>query len=183
MPSQFEDEEIRLYPYNPEWPGMYERERRDLEQVLSDYSHEIAHIGSTAVKNMPAKNIIDIAVRLQSLSVIGELIPVFGGLGYRYLGEFGLAGREYFTRGKPRMYNLHVVDVKSDHWERWISFRNALREDADTRTAYLQLKRQLAGRHRHQRSRYTYGKSEFIDSVLCKRMSSRSERGGKWKVE
>ncbi len=166
MMSDFDSEEICIKPYRPEWGEKFAEERSRLEAVLAGHSHEVEHIGSTAVPDMPAKDIVDIALRLETMDVLSELIPRFESLGYRYFGEFGLPGREYFTKGHPREYNLHVVGRDSEHWKRWIVFRNVLIQNKNVRQSYVKLKRDLARRYRYERSRYTQGKTDFINSIL-----------------
>lgn len=53
------DGPIRLVPYDPEWPRMYEREAARVRGVLGERVLLLEHIGSTSVPGLPAKPIID----------------------------------------------------------------------------------------------------------------------------
>lgn len=51
---------IRVVPYDPFWEVEYENESQMIRNILKDVLVEIYHIGSTAVKGLSAKPIIDI---------------------------------------------------------------------------------------------------------------------------
>lgn len=51
---------IRVVPYDPFWEVEYENESQLIRNILKDILVEIYHIGSTAVKGLSAKPIIDI---------------------------------------------------------------------------------------------------------------------------
>lgn len=59
--------------------------------------------------------------------------------GYVYRGnDGGLPGREFFRRGDrgdPRSHHLHLVEDGGRHWQRYLSFRVALRPDTTLRDA------------------------------------------------
>lgn len=163
-------EPVEVVPYRRAWRAMYRREARRLDAALGRRRHEIAHIGSTAVTGLAAKPIIDIAVRLRSTAQVRGLRRPLAALSYVYMGTFGLPGRHFFIKGSPRQYHLHVVDGRTEHWKRWIVFRDALRRDAALRKAYERLKTGLARRFRRHREKYTAAKTDFVDSVLAREM-------------
>ena len=53
---------IRVVPYDPFWEAAYDNEAQKISSILKDILVEIYHIGSTAVKGLHAKPIIDIIV-------------------------------------------------------------------------------------------------------------------------
>ena len=158
---------VELAPFSAEWAGRFEKEKLLLLRVLSPFSHQIEHIGSTAVQGAMAKPIVDIAVRLDNLHILSQLVEPLADLGYEYLEEFGLPGRHFFIKGRPRSFHLHVVDHTNAHWEKWIKFRNILRANRHVLEMYLRLKDDLAKKYADQREKYTQAKSEFINSVLA----------------
>lgn len=123
----------------------------------------IEHIGSTSVPDLCAKPIVDVLVGLRELELSDEQIAAMEGIGYTYLGEYGLPGRLFF-RKEPRTHHVHVVEHGGDHWERQLTFRDALRTDADERQRYDEFKRKLAAEG-HTRDVYTELKTPFIREV------------------
>ena len=157
---------IELVPYREEWVGKFAREKEVLARALAPLNHRIEHIGSTAVRGAKAKPIIDIAVFLDTVQAVPRLVEPLAGIEYQYLGEFGLPGRHFFIKGDPRAYHLHIVDSTTDHWQRWVQFRDALRKDADLLKRYQELKASLAEIYHSDREKYTASKSSFINAVV-----------------
>jgi len=58
---------IVVRPYNPTWQYAFKLIRKRLKRVLHTSDELIHHIGSTAVKGLPAKPIIDIDIEIKSI--------------------------------------------------------------------------------------------------------------------
>lgn len=157
---------IQVVPFQESWTARYEAEREQLCKVLKGVIQAIEHIGSTSVEGLDAKPIVDIAVRLPTVTLAPDLVERLAQLDYTYQGEFGLPGRHFFTKGEPRAFHLHLVDHSTNHWRRWIDFRDALRRDPVLCRDYQRLKHELARKYRFQRALYSEGKSEFINEVV-----------------
>ncbi len=77
-------EPIIIYDYNPQWPDMYETERRRICDVIGNKILAIEHIGSTAVPRLGAKPIIDIMVAVNHMSDSLKCKEPLIKLGYVY---------------------------------------------------------------------------------------------------
>ena len=53
---------INIVPYNAEWPLLFERIKKEIKKSIVDNDVIIEHIGSTSVKNLDSKPIIDILI-------------------------------------------------------------------------------------------------------------------------
>lgn len=161
---------VEIAEYDPAWPAAYERERALIATTLGDLAAAIEHVGSTAVLGLGAKPVIDIMVGLRTLAHHEPCVPSLQALGYTYKGELDIPGRHYFrkpVRG-PRTYQVHIVEVGSDFWERHILFRDYLRRHRREARAYYELKLRLAAKFRTDREGYTEAKSEFIEAALAR---------------
>jgi GrpB-like predicted nucleotidyltransferase (UPF0157 family) len=156
-------ERIELVDYDPSWAELFESEREALAPVFDGKVVAIEHIGSTAVPELCAKPIVDVLVGLRELDLTEHEISAMRERGYAYLGEHGLPGRLFFRR-EPRTHHVHVVEHGGEHWERQITFRDALRSDAEERRRYDEFKRRLAAEG-HPRETYTELKTPFIREV------------------
>ena len=58
-----EEGTVALFDYNEEWQKCFEKEKELVNSALADIVLQIEHIGSTSVPGLPAKPIIDLAVR------------------------------------------------------------------------------------------------------------------------
>ena len=158
--------QVKLEKYSQDWPAQYAREAAGVTRALGDRVLEIQHIGSTAVPGMDAKPIVDIALRIASLTDIPACTEALGKIGYEYKGEYGLPGRHFFTKGNPTQFHLHIVEEGSDHWRVWVKFRDVLRTDEKIRGEYNDLKRAMARKFASNRDAYTAAKNPFISRIL-----------------
>ena len=81
-------------------------------------------------------------------------------------GEQGIPGREFFRRGNPRAYHLHLTAIDSTFWRDHLAFRDRLRADNSLRDAYAALKRDLAARFPRDREAYIEAKGPFVSDVV-----------------
>lgn len=136
---------ITVVEYDPEWPLKYAQERDRITEILKGNCIAIYHIGSTSVPSLPAKPIIDIMVAVRSLAQADAAAEQFSGLGYEYLGEFGIAGRRYLRKGgDERTHQIHMF--QADDWEnigRHLAFRDYMRSREKERNEYANLKKTL----------------------------------------
>ncbi|HZB34957.1 MAG TPA: GrpB family protein [Gaiellaceae bacterium] len=165
-------ERVELSDHDPSWGSLFETERAKLIRVFDRRAVAIEHIGSTSVPGLSAKPIVDILVGLGELELTDVQIAGMQELGYEYLGEHGLPGRLFF-RKQPHTYNVHVVEHGGDHWERQLTFRDALRSDPEERRRYEEFKRRLAAEG-HPREVYTELKTPFIREVEARARARRS---------
>lgn len=107
---------IIVKSYNPDYPRLFEEEKSRLIPLFGENLVFLEHIGSTAVPGLKSKPIIDILVAAKSLSLVDAKQSAFEGLGYEYLGEFGIAGRRYLRKGgDERTHQIHVFRFKDEH--------------------------------------------------------------------
>ena len=61
---------VGFVPHHPGWHDVFEYERRVLQEHIRDHALYIQHVGSTAVPGLHVKPIIDMAVAVESDTVI-----------------------------------------------------------------------------------------------------------------
>jgi GrpB-like predicted nucleotidyltransferase (UPF0157 family)/GNAT superfamily N-acetyltransferase len=154
---------VELVEYDPAWPASYETERERLAPLLE--ALEIHHIGSTAVRGLLAKPIIDMVALVDDLDApIAALIDS----GYQYARAFNatLTHRRFlcYPTASHRTHHLHLVDDRPE-LERRLRFRDRLRVDPALANEYVALKRALAARYPEDREAYTEAKAPFIERV------------------
>ena len=162
---------IIIADYDPAWPARFEEEREAIVAALGGAAAgvvAIEHVGSTSVPGLAAKPIIDIAIGVRQVADAVPCITPIVGLGYKCMGEFGIPGRLYFRKGKPRSHHLHMVVHQGEFWQDHIGFRDALRGQPDLAQEYARLKRELAAHHVGDRVGYTEAKTPFIQSALAR---------------
>ena len=159
---------VRLVPYDERWPGLFQAEAARIVATLAPLELVVEHTGSTAVPGLTAKPVLDILAGYKDPAILLALITGLQRAGYLHRGPQGIPDREFFRRGNPRSYHLHLTQVGSQFWSNHLSFRDHLRTDSALRDSYAALKLQLAARHPNDREAYIEGKSEFVRAVLAK---------------
>jgi len=163
-----ESKTVRLVPYDARWPELYAAEAERITRVLSDrgLALQLEHTGSTAIPGPSAKPILDILAGRDADSDRAALITALESAGYTYRGESGIPGRDFFRRGDPRSYHVHLTERGSQFWRDHLTFRDRLRRDPDAARAYAEIKAELARRFPMDRERYIEGKTDFVLKIL-----------------
>lgn len=81
---------IVVIEYDPNYPLMFEKEKKSIIPLLKENLVEIFHIGSTAVPGLKSKPIIDIMISVNLLEEVDKKHKEFENIGYEYLGELGI---------------------------------------------------------------------------------------------
>ncbi|NLR95780.1 GrpB family protein [Rhizobium sp. P38BS-XIX] len=162
---------IRLVDYDPAWPALFRRRRREIAALIA-CPVEIHHIGSTSVPGLCAKPKLDIDTILQSNEARIEATERLRNDGYVFHGDLHEADRWAFTRDEvpygTRLY-LCVPDNPAHH-ER-ILFRDYLRSHAEAARNYAALKQRLAAEAFGDWDHYTGGKSDFVADIIGKALA------------
>jgi GrpB-like predicted nucleotidyltransferase (UPF0157 family) len=168
MPAATAGAPVELVAYDPGWPLQFAEEEGAIRRVLGSFvAGPIEHVGSTAISGVDAKPIIDIMIGVHDLATSRGIVPLLAQIGYLYF-PYRADEMHWFCKPSPafRTHHVHAVPVGSRLWKDRLAFRDYLRRDGETAAAYVQLKRQLAASHRHDREAYTGGKGPFIAGVL-----------------
>ena len=159
---------VELEEYNDNWVNEYLEEEKLLKELLGDRIVSIHHVGSTAIKGLKAKPIIDMLMVVNSFDIILELDEILKEYGYTNKGAQGVMDRYLFVKGPEdaRTHYVHIVLPKSTTYYNQILFRDYLNKYPEYVVKYCELKQELARKYANDRKMYTASKSEFINSVI-----------------
>ncbi|MGM0446107.1 MAG: GrpB family protein [Bacillota bacterium] len=154
---------VLVNKYDPNWTKMYEKEANLIRDIFKDKLLEIHHIGSTSVKGLKAKPIIDIMPLVEDIKKVDKHNDEMIKIGYEPMGEYGISKRRYFRKGKDgRYHHVHVFEIDSEHANRHLAFRDYLREHKEIAKKYGNLKEKLAQKYPNDIESYMDGKNDFI---------------------
>lgn len=168
------NKKVEVVKYDENWPKIFETEKSNILSALQDNCIEIHHAGSTSVKGLIAKPKIDIITvaknRKQAISSLEQI-------GYVHDGEWNIPLKCGFAKRTGTHVNLHMFfDKNHPEIELNLGFRNFLRQNANVRNEYANLKRKILSNPDNatdriqvgtvQFPRYTLLKRNFIDNVL-----------------
>ena len=155
--------------HDPRWAEKYSREAELLRIALKPFEVTIDHIGSTSVNDLVAKPIIDILIQIADLRFIDDRATRLEAMGYDARGEYGIAGRRYFSKatgaGIVTGFHVHVFERGSYQARRHLAFRDCMRGRPDLANAYSDLKRSIAGEDGRLPANYAVKKASFVDTI------------------
>lgn len=181
---------VTFEKYNPSWENQFESIKNELEESIGFLNPQIEHIGSTSVKGLSAKPIIDIMIGVKDESELDQIPPLLQGKSYVYYEKYNedMPYRRFFIKlinvpqqlGFPeiihqdddipdelhnhtlRIAHIHTIPISSEHWTRHIAFRDYLRTHPEVREEYQQLKERLSTMEWEDGNDYNEGKDPFI---------------------
>ena len=138
---------VVVVPYDSSWPERFELVRAQLAKALAAVPVvAIEHVGSTSVRGLAAKPIIDIDVIVARPHVRGA-IDALEVSGYLCLGEMGVPDRHAFRAPDDGIRrNVYVTVEGCLSLRNHLGARDVLRSDPSLRDQYGALKIQLSER-------------------------------------
>ena len=167
-------------PYDPEWPVLFEEERRHIMNAVGHIVAGVHHVGSTSIPGMPAKPILDIAVLLHDFKDGERCISPMEKIGYLHVGLLDeIPGDRFFGKVHTSQescsdseeivtHHIHMYTLDSPLMQNHFAFRDYLIAYPEVAAEYARLRVTLADKHPDDRTSYTAGKRSFITDVLTK---------------
>lgn len=154
---------IILTEHKEEWTFWYEEEKEILTTLLPKYV-AVHHIGSTAIKGIWAKPIVDILIEVpyeKDLLVVKENLVSNGYICMHQEEKRISLNKGYTENGfAEKVFHIHLR-IEGDNVE--IGFRDLLNSDEELAKQYEKLKLGLWKKYEHDRDGYTNAKTEFIE--------------------
>lgn len=159
---------IAVVPYEARWEKDFLDLRDGIKKALGALAVGIEHAGSTAVKGLSAKPIIDIDAVIEDGTHLAEAIARLAEAGYRHEGDLGIAGREAFRyEGEKRLpeHHLYVCARDSAELRRHLAFRDFLRSHPEAAREYGRIKEKGAALYPFDADRYGRHKAPFVERI------------------
>jgi GrpB-like predicted nucleotidyltransferase (UPF0157 family) len=169
------DEPIDVVDYDSRWPAWYAADAAELVAALGVRLAAIEHFGSTAVPELAAKPIIDVLIAPLTWPLTEAERRALEALGYEYLGEAGVAGREYFRRRAEHATNVAAVERDGTLWRENLLLRDYLRAHASVAERYARAKRAACEGGATTLLAYSAAKADHVAALLA---AAKAWRGG-----
>ena len=165
---------VALYPHDTEWEAEAARTIAALRAILGGAAGDMQHVGSTAIRSIMAKPIVDIAVAADDFGRVLEKREPLERAGFYYRGD-RLEGQLLFARGSfydgsgdLQTHFIHMVPTDSRDWHDYIRFRDCLNANPSLAKEYESLKLTLAREAPVDGGRKLYlaGKHAFVQRTL-----------------
>ena len=167
---------IQLSEHSPDWAVWYEEESGRLVSLLGAHIARIDHIGSTYVKGLMAKPIVDILCQVKPDADMTAVKDILANDGWLVMAENSAYGEIDLNKGytpegfADKIYHLHVR--REGDWDE-LHFRDYLASHPEVAAEYAALKQGLLIKFEHNRDAYTEAKTEFVQACTAK---ARDER-------
>jgi len=169
-----ERHKVRLLPHDASWNDEFQNVKAQIRRIWPDNVLDIQHIGSTAIRGICAKPILDIAIVVQSLHDMD--IEAMTQAGYEFCGYQNLEqSRCLFVLrggGAISLHHIHCYAPDDENFLQCLGFRDYLNSHPQAAAEYAALKENLAALHPDDRVLYANDKADFIQMICQKAMES-----------
>ena len=158
---------VALAPHDAAWAESAHAVIDALRRILGGDALDIQHVGSTAVRGIAAKPIVDIAVRVAEIADMRRHDAALAASGIMYCKEEH-GGQALYCMGSDEMrtHYIHVVRRDDPAWRNYLLFRDYLNAHEAAARRYSDLKRELMAQFPLDREAYTQGKQPLIQEIL-----------------
>jgi len=167
---------VELKPHDQLWASAVVAEAGRLAVALGEQLLAVHHVGSTAIPGIVAKPTLDIVPVVRSLDGLDAARLDVEALGYRWWGEYGLAGRRFCTLDDPvtakRRVHLHCYQVGAAAIGRHLAFRDYLVAHPELAAQYEALKRRCFDQHHASSHDYSTCKGDWIKRVEAEALAA-----------
>jgi GrpB-like predicted nucleotidyltransferase (UPF0157 family) len=157
---------IAVVEYDPQWPELFRREAKRIQQALGARALRIEHTGSTSVPGLPAKPVIDILLLVNNSADEPAYVSALESADY----VLRIREPEWYEhrmfKGPDTDVNLHVLSAGCPEIDRMLLFRDWLRSNAADRDLYARTKRALAQQQWKYVQNYADAKSAIIKEIM-----------------
>jgi len=166
---------VELAEHNPEWEMIAAQTIELLWGILGAEAKDIQHVGSTSIRHIKAKPIIDIAIAVEEFDVVDKLMPKLNEAGFfksklhAVKDDILVCYDDEFA--DTRSYHIHIVKTGSIQWSNHLNFRNYLNAHPDAAKDYERIKIISAEKHHSDRNAYTNSKDKVLVRLLSEAQS------------
>lgn len=138
-------EPVEVVPPDPGWPAAYDAVRARIVAALGERALQVQHVGSTAVPGLHAKAVIDVDLTVADSAREEDWLPDLEAAGFVLRVREPEWEEHRLVRLEEPLANVHVWSPGAQEPQRHAMFRDWLREHADDRATYADLKCALGG--------------------------------------
>ncbi|MGG3941393.1 GrpB family protein [Peribacillus psychrosaccharolyticus] len=164
--------EIKLVPYTEEYHCEFCTVKDEILRTVPIEENRIEHIGSTAIKGIVSKPVLDLVMGIDRLQSINpEIVAGLKKSGFLRLKverpEEIIFAKFTDDTYQEKTHFLHLVEYNQQLWHDLVFFRDHLNANPGEREAYQRLKKdsiRLTGI-----DEYTASKESFVKRIYSKR--------------
>ena len=157
--------DVEVVPYDDQWPARFDALDDRVRAALGDRVLALTHVGSTSVRGLAAKPVIDADLTVADSADEPSYVPDLEAAGFVLrVREPGWEEHRMFVVPDWSVH-LHVFSPGAIEPRRHIVFRDWLRANNDDRAAYATLKSVLATRGFTDQMDYNNHKAALVYDI------------------
>lgn len=195
--TDIKNRKYSLSKYNPNWVSKFNSIKKLLLKTFNNKALKIEHVGSTSIKGMTAKPLIDVLIVVKKLELFEKEKKLMIKNGYEwhyYPNPEGLSFSKFNPSGE-KLVSIHICEESSLWVSQFIVIRNYLRDHPKKAEEYSKLKQEIIKLHPNDYLAYRNAKAPSLkklkqDAYLWERKNNlplRSiplrSKASKWYVE
>ena len=154
---------IKIVDYNENWPLNYVVEANEIRNMIINNLVSIYHIGSTAIKGIRARAMIDILIVVKKTISEDELITKLEKLNYSYYKE-NENEECYSLKKKDDSFCLYVFyENQVCEIEKYLAVSLYLKEHYEIAIEYMRIKETLAKKYLN--NKYCLEKEKYFNKI------------------
>lgn len=170
---------VELADHDAEWEILAADTIQRLWRVFGSTGKDIQHVGSTAIRKIKAKPVIDIVVAVEDFDEVLAISPALEENGFIFRGWEGKdKGRQpvfqcgEYVPGEKDMrlltHYIHIVMAGSKQWHNYVNFRDYMSACPAAAYEYEALKLRLADENKNGGSLHNYhiGKQNHVTKMI-----------------
>lgn len=160
---------VAIIDHQAEWADVAQRAIVQLKAIFGNAAVDIQHIGSTAIRGIQAKPIIDIAVGVRSFAGLDDALAALEAAGYQKSHNRFSSNLLYViqTPDDVRTHQVHILPHGDEQWHNYVDFRDYMNAFPNNAKEYEALKQQLVQTCDNVQTAYTDGKREYMLAALA----------------
>ena len=169
---------VELHEHQIEWEENANETIKYLKNIFGEYIIDIEHIGSTSIKTIKAKPIIDLVIGIKDFDNLNIVMKKMEINGLNYCPKNDSPESRMFVIGDLNgilTHIIHLVEYNGNEWNNKINFRDYMNNNILKAREYEQLKIELMENNKNNIPNYHKGKEQFIKEKI--------EEANKWKRE
>ena len=156
---------MRIFAYRKDFLKRYESMRRKI--ILAAGKVDIHHVGSTSVKGLGGKGIVDILIGVKNWNEAKVLVVKLRKIGFTHRDDtkrrIFLSGEQPTTIGDT---HIHIVIRNSSQYREFLGFRDYMRHSKKARNDYMRIKEVLLKETGADREKYKLRKARYVKKIL-----------------
>ena len=156
---------VELHDYQIEWEQNAKETIEYFKNIFGDLIVDVEHIGSTSIKSIKAKPIIDLVVGIKDFNNLDNIMEKMKNNGLTYCPKRDGPESRMFVIGDLNgilTHIIHLVEYNGNEWNNKINFRDYMNNNIEKAKEYEKVKIKSMENNTDNVPNYHKSKEQFV---------------------